>query len=155
MFSVLITSTMKSDPSGTCALGSACGVPTSAAATAPEGGSAEGLARPAPIGNVVVEVAALAMLCGTATAVAAPATATPAKNFRRFTSGRGSFRAMVFSHRHGGLGGRAGRSICGADTIAGAAAFPGGERPVRHRFLRNSHAPARAALPVTPPPNLN
>jgi NAD(P) transhydrogenase subunit beta len=34
---------------------------------------------------------------GGETAVAAPATATPAKNFRRFTSGRESFRAMVFS----------------------------------------------------------
>jgi hypothetical protein len=31
------------------------------------------------------------------TAVAAPATATPARNLRRFTSGRGSFRAMELS----------------------------------------------------------
>ena len=34
---------------------------------------------------------------GGVTAVAAPATATPARNLRRFTSGRGSFRAMELS----------------------------------------------------------
>jgi hypothetical protein len=51
--------------------------------------------------------------------------------------------------RRGGLEAKPADSIDRADIIAGVGAFPGGERPVRRRFLRNSHAP------VTPPPNLN
>src|SRR4029453_12368235 len=109
MLSVLMTSTMKSDPSGACARGNACGVPTSAAAIRPEGGSTDGVARPGPIGKVSV-AAALATPCA-GTAVAAPAIATPVRNLRRFTCGRGSFRAMVFSLdilvMRGGLDGQA------------------------------------------------
>src|SRR6478609_8372760 len=69
MSSVLITSTMKSEPATPPIRGNSFGVAVSAAATCIWGGSA----------------------------VAAPATATPARNLRRFTSGRGSFRAMELS----------------------------------------------------------
>src|SRR5262245_13002370 len=91
MSSVLITSTMKSEPSRPCAAGSAFGVPVSAATVCALGGSADGSrAEAAP----TVGVAPFAT--GGVAAVAAPATATPARNLRRFTSGRGSFRAMEF-----------------------------------------------------------
>jgi hypothetical protein len=57
---------------------------------------------------------------------------------------------MVFSLdilvMRGGLEAKPADSIDRADIIAGMAPFPGGERPVRWRFLRNSHAPA---LPAT------
>src|SRR5712691_1016535 len=96
MFSVLMTSTMKSDPSGACARGSAGGVAVSTAATCADGRCADGIARPGPVSDVAV-VAALATSGDGETAVAAPATATPARNLRRFTWGRGSFRAMGFS----------------------------------------------------------
>src|SRR5262249_16471316 len=78
MSSVLMSSTMKSDPAGLLACGSAGGTPVSAAATAAEGGSAEGRGG-APVADVA-DVAALA-----AAGATAPATATPARNLRRST----------------------------------------------------------------------
>ena len=57
MSSVLMTSTMKSEPSGRVVLVSSFGVPVSAAATAAEGGSADGAARPGPVGEVDVVAA--------------------------------------------------------------------------------------------------
>src|SRR5262245_3663153 len=89
--SVLMTSTMKSEP-GTPPmreLDSSFGVPLSAAATCIVGGSAEGR-RGAAL------VAAVVAACAGDTAVAAPATAAPARNLRRLTSG--CFRAMGFLH---------------------------------------------------------
>jgi hypothetical protein len=74
--------------------GNSFGVPVSAAATCIEGGSADGRGAGAALGDAV-EVAALAT--GGVAAVAAPATATPARNLRRLTSGRWSFRFMDFS----------------------------------------------------------
>src|SRR5215468_4607791 len=82
MSSVLMTSTMKSEPATPPIRGNSFGVWVSAAATCMLGGNAEGRRA----GAASVEVAALAT--GFA-AVAAPATATPARNLRRFTSGRG------------------------------------------------------------------
>src|SRR5262249_5090727 len=90
MSSVLMTSTMKSDPAGPLACGSVGGTPVSAAATAAEGGSADGRGSAAP--GTAAEVAAAPG--GVATALAAPATATPARNLRRFTFGCPSLRAM-------------------------------------------------------------
>src|SRR6266545_3068552 len=72
---VLITSTMKSEP-GTPPMrapDNSFGVPLSAAATCMVGGSAEGR-RGAALVDVVVAA------CAGGTAVAAPATATPARN---------------------------------------------------------------------------
>src|SRR6267154_3830724 len=94
MSSVLITSTMKSEPGTPPIRGSSFGVPVSAAATCILGGSADGRRRGSALGEVA-GVAAFAT--GGVTAVAAPATATPARNLRRFTSGRGSLRAMELS----------------------------------------------------------
>src|SRR6185503_6318939 len=96
MFNVLMTSTMKSDPSGACARGSDGGVAVSTAATCADGRSADGIARPGPVGDVA-GAAAWAISGDGETAVAAPATATPARKLRRFTWGRGSFRAMGVS----------------------------------------------------------
>src|SRR5262245_47793936 len=90
MFSVLMTSTMKSEPAGPLACGNAGGTPVSAAATAPEGGNAEGRRGSGSLGDVA-EVAALAGV----TAVAAPATATPARNLRRSTLACRSSRDIV------------------------------------------------------------
>src|SRR5262249_2102257 len=83
MSSVLMTSTRKSDPATPPIRDSSCGVPVSAAATCMVGGNAEGRA------GLAADVAPLA--AGGVTALAAPATATPARNLRRLTSGRGSF----------------------------------------------------------------
>src|SRR5262249_27839493 len=94
MSSVLMTSTMKSDPATPPMRGSSFGVPVSAAATCIEGGSADGRGADGASGDVV-DVAPSAT--GAVTAVAAPATATPARNLRRLTSGRGSLRFMEFS----------------------------------------------------------
>jgi hypothetical protein len=60
------------------------------------GGSAEGR-RGGALAGVLAVVAALA--AGGITALAVPATATPARNLRRLTSGRGCFRAMEFLRR--------------------------------------------------------
>src|SRR6266516_2327404 len=94
--SVLMTSTMKSEPGTPPMRGSSFGVAVSATATCMVGGSAEGRRGGALVGALAV-VAALA--AGGVTAVAAPATATPARNLRRLTSGRGCFRAMEFLRR--------------------------------------------------------
>src|SRR6266511_1038381 len=86
---VLMTSTMKSEP-GTPPmreLDSSFGVPLSAAAICIVGGSAEGRRGAALVDAVVAA-------CAGGTAVAAPATATPARNLRRLTSGCGCFRLI-------------------------------------------------------------
>src|SRR6266545_381491 len=86
---VLITSTMKSEP-GTPPMrevDNSFGVPLSAAAICIVGGSAEGRRGTASVGAVVAA-------CAGGTAVAAPATAAPARNLRRLSSGCGCFRAM-------------------------------------------------------------
>src|SRR5215831_17642874 len=98
MSRVLMTSTMKSEP-GTPPMRDAdnsFGVPVSAAATCIVGGNAEGR-RGGALMDAFAVVAAFA--AGGATAVAAPATATPARNLRRLTSGRGCFRAMELLRR--------------------------------------------------------
>ena len=95
-----MTSTMKSEP-GTPPIRDAAnsfGVCVSAAATCILGGSADGSRGAGVALGDVACVAALAT--GGVTAVAAPATVTPAKNFRRLTSRRdcgcGDFLAMEF-----------------------------------------------------------
>src|SRR5713226_6839044 len=92
MPSVLMTSTMKSDPGMPLTRASSRGVPVSACATCIEGGSAEGTrgagavsAARAAAGAVIVEAA-----------VAAPAATTPVRNLRRPTFAVSS-RAIVFS----------------------------------------------------------
>src|ERR1700704_3587608 len=96
MSSVLMTSTMKSDPGRPLSRLISGGVPVSAAAMAALGRSAEG--RGLTAAGASTEVTALAPLDG-GTALAAPATATPAKNLRRLNLGRDSSRAMPVSHR--------------------------------------------------------
>src|SRR5215813_349880 len=89
--SVLMTSTMKSEP-GTPPMrdpDNSFGVPLSATATCIVGGNAEGRRGGALVDAVVAA-------CAGGTALAAPATATPARNLRRLTSGRGCLRAMAF-----------------------------------------------------------
>src|SRR5215475_2588438 len=93
---VLMTSTMKSEPGTPPIRGSSFGVAVSAIATCMVGGSAEGR-RGGTLAGVPAVVAAFA--AGGVTALAAPATATPARNLRRLTSGRGCFRAIEFLRR--------------------------------------------------------
>src|SRR3981189_1447927 len=96
MWGVLMTSTMKSEP-GTPPIrepDNSFGVPVSAAATCIVGGSADGRAAAAACGAAA---AVAPFATGGVTAVAAPATATLARNLRRLTSGRGSLRFMEFS----------------------------------------------------------
>src|SRR5262245_33701978 len=88
---VLMTSTMKSEPGTRRMRGGSFGFVVSATATCMVGGSAEGRRGGAFVGALAVVAAPAA---GGVTAVAAPATATPARNLRRLTSGRGCFRAM-------------------------------------------------------------
>src|SRR5712691_13024815 len=90
MSSDLITSTMKSELARPATGFISFTTPASAAIWRAVGRAADGM-RPAPTGGV----AALAPLFDAVTA--APATATPAKNFRRLTSGRKSFRAIATS----------------------------------------------------------
>src|SRR5215831_13693089 len=92
---VLMTSTMKSEPGTPPMRGSSFGVAVSATATCMVGGSAEGRRGGAFVGALAV----VAAPAGGVTAVAAPATATPARNLRRLTSGRGCLRAMEFLRR--------------------------------------------------------
>src|SRR5882757_5911121 len=99
MSSVLMTSTMKSEPGlpPSCPLIS-CGVPVSAAAILAVGGSAEG--RGGGATGVSAEVAAnVAALAPDGAVTAAPATATPAKNLRRLNLVCESSRAMPVSYR--------------------------------------------------------
>src|SRR5262245_56878230 len=91
MSRVLMTSTMKSEP-GTPPMrapAKSFGVPLSAAATCILGGNAEG-------GRGAALVVAVVAACAGGTALA---TATPARNLRRLTCGRGCFRAMAFLPR--------------------------------------------------------
>src|SRR4030081_2535746 len=85
MSSDLMTSTIKSEPAGPLPRLGSCGVPTSAAATLAEGGSADG-SRAGSIGlgaGAAKEVAGAAPCAVTA----APATAAPDRNLRRLTLG--------------------------------------------------------------------
>src|SRR5262245_28961827 len=95
MSSVLMTSTMKSEPATPPMRGNSFGVPVSAAATCIEGGSAEGRGAAAAAGGVAC-VAPFAAGAEAAPA-AAPVTATPARNLRRLTCGRRSLRFMGIS----------------------------------------------------------
>src|SRR5437764_8346346 len=89
MSSCLITSTMKSEPGTPPIRGKSLGVPISAAATRMLGDSADG-ARETAASRADAAVAAFT--AGDPAVVAAPATATPARNLRRLTSPRASFR---------------------------------------------------------------
>src|ERR1019366_2588967 len=95
-----ITSTMKSEPARPPSGDASFGTSVSIAICCAVGRSTEGILAAATGG-----VAALATSGGEATVVAAPATATPARNFRRLTSGRGLFRAISFLPLHGHAGG--------------------------------------------------
>src|SRR5262249_5752636 len=87
----LMTSTMKSEPGTPPIRSSSFGGAVSATGTCMVCGSAEGRREPLEDASV-----AAAFATGGASAVVAPATAAPAKNLRRLTSGRGCFRAMGF-----------------------------------------------------------
>jgi hypothetical protein len=84
MSSVLMTSTMKSEFGVPITGASADGAVVSAAATFADGGSADGFA-----GVDCAGAAAIALLSRSLTALAAPATATVPRNFRRLTAKRG------------------------------------------------------------------
>src|ERR1700722_5451760 len=94
----LMTSTMKSEPARPPSGESTFGSSVSAAICWGGGRSAEG-SLAAGTGGVA------ASADGAATVLAAPATATPARKFRRLTSGRGLFRAISFLPLHGHAGG--------------------------------------------------
>src|SRR5215207_10896318 len=81
MSSVLMTSTMKSEPATPpIRLRSFCGVPVSAAIVQAVGGSADGMrAVAAPAAGVAPAA------CGVTAPAAAPATATPFRKLRRST----------------------------------------------------------------------
>src|SRR5712671_5981788 len=96
MSSVLITSTMKSDPGMPLTRASSRGVPVSASAALPEGGSAEGA-----LGACATTSAERAG----AITVAAPAATTPVRNLRRSAFGPGSLRDMVSSSSSASPGG--------------------------------------------------
>src|ERR1700724_6082 len=81
MLSVLMTPTMKSDPSGPVAFANSFGVPVSAAAMRTSGRNADG----GSVRDGLGAVAACATSCGD-TAGAAPVRAPPAMNLRRLTS---------------------------------------------------------------------
>src|SRR5579863_5949050 len=98
MPSDLMTSIMKSEPARPPIGESTFGSSVSAAICFAVGRSAEGILAAATGG-------AAASADGAATVLAAPATATPARNFRRLTSGRGLFRAISFLPLHGHAGG--------------------------------------------------
>src|SRR5262245_23933007 len=92
MSSVLMTSTMKSEP-GTPPIRfcGSCGVPVSAAIWRAVGGRADGARADA------APAAGIALAAGGATVVAAPVTATPARNLRRSTFKPESLRAIFRS----------------------------------------------------------
>src|SRR6266850_7296802 len=81
MSSVLITSTMKSDPGMPLTRASSRGVPVSASAALPEGGSAEGALG--ALGACATRSADRAGALIADAAVAAPAATTPVRNLRR------------------------------------------------------------------------
>src|SRR5947209_20056247 len=83
----LITSTMKSEPARPPSGDASFGASVSAAICCAVGGRT--------VGNLAVAVGGVAAPAWPLVAVtAAPVTATPARNLRRLTSVRGSFRAM-------------------------------------------------------------
>src|SRR5262245_46835069 len=90
IWSDLITSTMKSELGLPARCGMSFGTAVSLAICCTLGGTAAG--RRFTSAAVVPGVAALATLVD----AAAPATAAPARNLRRLTSGRDVFRANVF-----------------------------------------------------------
>src|SRR6266545_7456135 len=90
MASVLMTSTMKSDPGMPLTRASSRGVPVSASAALPEGGSAEGARGGLACATTSAERAGVI-------AVAAPAATTPVRNLRRSAFGPVSLRGIVFS----------------------------------------------------------
>src|SRR2546427_728218 len=96
MPSVLMTSTMKSDPGMPLTRASSRGVPVSASAAFAEGGRAEG-ARGACATTSAERTGVIA--------VAAPAATTPVRNLRRSAFGPVSLRAIVFSSRSSRPGG--------------------------------------------------
>src|SRR3974390_2441855 len=91
MSSVLMTSTMKSEPATPPMRGNSFGGAVSAAATCMVGGSADGARDRAEA--LDEEVAAVP--CGDATAVAAPVTAAAARNPRRLTLERACFGVLL------------------------------------------------------------
>src|SRR5712664_4451488 len=91
MSSVLMTSTMKSDPGMPFTRASSRGVPVSASAALPEGGSAEGA-----LGALGACATRSAERAG-AIALAAPAATTPVRNLRRSAFGPVSLFAIVSS----------------------------------------------------------
>src|SRR4030081_2070534 len=94
-----ITSTMKSEPARPPSGEASLGTSVSMAICCAVGRSADGTLA-APMGGAAAWASG-----GETTVVAAPATATPARNFRRLTSGRVSFRAIWFLPLHGHAGG--------------------------------------------------
>src|SRR5712691_8253878 len=103
MSSVLITSTMKSDPGMPLTRASSRGVPVSASAALPEGGSAEGALG--ALGACATRSAERAGALIADAAVAAPAATTPVRNLRRSAFGPGSLRDMVSSSSSASPGG--------------------------------------------------
>src|ERR1700680_720667 len=99
MPSDLMTSTMKSEPARPPSGESTFGSSVSAAICCAVGRSTDGILAAATGGG-----AALAASGVDATVVAAPAPATPARNFRRLTSGREFFRAILSLPLHGHAG---------------------------------------------------
>src|SRR5271169_1833416 len=95
MLSVLMTSTMKSEPGGPLSVDGvgACGVPLSAAATWALGGSADGRRCS---GCGAAEAAAIAAAAG-GTLPAAPAIAAVARNLRRLSFGEVFWVGIVIS----------------------------------------------------------
>src|SRR4051794_41630622 len=93
MSSVLITSTMKSEPATPPMRGSSFGVPVSAAATCQVGGSADGARGGGAAGGVAVVAASATR--GVAPG-APPAPATPARELRPAPAGRGAFFGGTF-----------------------------------------------------------
>src|SRR5258705_2097095 len=100
MSSVLITSTMKSDPGMPLTRASSRGVPVSASAALPEGGSAEGA-----LGACATRSAERAGALIADAAVAAPAATTPVRNLRRSAFRPGCLRDIVFSSSSASAGG--------------------------------------------------
>src|SRR5712672_474925 len=95
MSSVLITSTMKSDPGMPLTRASSRGVPVSASAALPEGGSAEGALG--ALGAFATRSAERAGALIADAAVAAPAPTTPVRNLRRSAFGPVCLFAIVSS----------------------------------------------------------
>src|SRR5258706_9625101 len=120
MPSVLITSTMKSDPGVPLPRAGSRGVPVSASAAFPEGGSAEGALG--VLGACATRSADRAGALIADAAVAAPAATTPVRNLRRSAFGPGSLRDMVSSSSSASPGGDSNPVRIGTPTPAKSAA---------------------------------